>query len=145
LLCDLTIAAESAIFGQVGPKIGSVDAGFGTAYMARCIGEKKAREMWYLCRRYSAAQALAMGLCNTVVPDARLDDEVRIWCDEILAMSPTALALAKRSFNADTASIAGIAGLGLQAVSLFYQTDESKEGVRALKEKRKPRFRRGTP
>jgi 2-ketocyclohexanecarboxyl-CoA hydrolase len=145
LLCDLTIAAESAIFGQVGPKMGSVDAGFGTAYMARCIGEKKAREMWYLCRRYSAAQALAMGLCNTVVPDARLDDEVRIWCDEILAMSPTALALAKRSFNADTASIAGIAGLGLQAVSLFYQTDESKEGVRALKEKRKPRFRRGTP
>ncbi len=141
LLCDLTIAGESAVFGQVGPRMGSVDAGFGTAFLARCIGEKRARELWYLCRQYKARQALAMGLCNAVVPDAELDAEVRAWCDEILEKSPTAIALAKRSFNADTASIAGIAGLGLQAVSLFYQTEESKEGVAAFKEKRKPRFR----
>lgn len=141
LICDLTIAAEGAVFGQVGPRMGSVDPGFGTAYLARCIGEKKARELWYLCRRYSAREALAMGMCNTVVADGRLDAEVRAWCDEILAMSPTALALAKRSFNADTAAIAGIAALGLQAVSVFYTTAESKEGVNAFKEKRKPDFR----
>ncbi|MCU0839709.1 MAG: enoyl-CoA hydratase-related protein [Rhodospirillales bacterium] len=142
LICDLTLAAESAVFGQVGPKMGSVDPGFGTAYMARCIGEKKAREVWYLCRRYSAQEALAMGLCNRVVPDDQLDAEVRTWCDEILEKSPTALAIAKRSFNADTAAIAGLASLGLQAVGLFYQTEESKEGVEAFKEKRKPDFRK---
>jgi 2-ketocyclohexanecarboxyl-CoA hydrolase len=142
LICDLTIAAESAIFGQVGPRMGSVDPGFGTAYMARCIGEKKAREVWYLCRRYTAQEALAMGLCNRVVPDDQLDAEVRAWCDEILEKSPTALAIAKRSFNADTASIAGLASLGLQAVALFYHTPESKEGVEAFKEKRKPDFRK---
>ncbi len=142
LICDLTLAAESAVFGQVGPKMGSVDPGFGTAYMARCIGEKKAREVWYLCRRYTAREALAMGLCNGVVPDDRLDAEVRAWCDEILEKSPTALAIAKRSFNADTAAIAGLASLGLQAVGLFYQTEESKEGVEAFKEKRKPDFRK---
>jgi 2-ketocyclohexanecarboxyl-CoA hydrolase len=142
LLCDLTIASDTAVFGQVGPKMGSVDPGFGTAYMARCIGEKKAREVWYLCRRYSASEALAIGLCNTVVPNDRLDAEVRVWCDEILEKSPTALALAKRSFNADTASIAGIASLGLQAVGVFYTTEESKEGIDAFKEKRKPEFRK---
>jgi len=142
LICDLTIAGESATFGQVGPKMGSVDPGFGTAYMARCLGEKKAREVWYLCRRYSAAEALSMGLCNAVVPDDRLDAEVRLWCDEILEKSPTALAIAKRSFNADTAHIAGLASLGLQAVALFYQSEESKEGVEAFKEKRKPDFRK---
>jgi 2-ketocyclohexanecarboxyl-CoA hydrolase len=142
LLCDLTIASDTAVFGQVGPKMGSVDPGFGTAYMARCIGEKKAREVWYLCRRYSASEALAIGLCNTVVPNDRLDAEVRAWCDEILEKSPTALALAKRSFNADTASIAGIASLGLQAVGVFYTTEESKEGIDAFKEKRKPEFRK---
>jgi 2-ketocyclohexanecarboxyl-CoA hydrolase len=101
-ICDLTVAGESAIFGQVGPRMGSVDPGFGTAYLARVIGEKKAREMWYLCRRYSAADALAMGLVNAVVPDDQLDDEVAGWCAELVQRSPTAIALAKRSFNADT-------------------------------------------
>ncbi|HIJ85247.1 MAG: 1,4-dihydroxy-2-naphthoyl-CoA synthase [Magnetococcales bacterium] len=141
LLCDLTIAAESAIFGQVGPKVGSVDPGFGTAYLARAVGEKKAREIWYLCRRYSAQQALDMGMINRVVPDAELDAEVAQWCNEILANSPTAIALAKSSFNADTQHIAGFSNLGLHAVSLFYETAESREGVAAFKEKRKPRFR----
>ncbi len=142
LLCDLTIASENAVFGQVGPKVGSVDPGFGTAYMARCIGEKKAREVWYLCRRYKAHQALEMGLCNVVVPDDRLDEEVAAWCTEILEKSPTALAIAKRSFNADTASIAGISAMGLHHVSQYYHTEESKEGVRAFIEKRKPEFRK---
>ena len=140
LLCDLTIAAESAVFGQVGPKVGSVDPGFGTAYMARVIGEKRAREMWYLCRQYSGAEAVRMGLANVVVPDAELDSEVRKWCQEILEKSPTALAIAKCSFNADTAHISGLSLLGLQAVKLFYGTEESKEGVQAFKEKRKPDF-----
>ncbi len=140
LLCDLTIAAESAVFGQVGPKVGSVDPGFGTAYMARVIGEKRAREMWYLCRQYSGAEAVRMGLANVVVPDAELDSEVRRWCQEILEKSPTALAIAKCSFNADTAHISGLSMMGLQAVKLFYGTPESKEGVQAFKEKRKPDF-----
>ncbi|MDP6707510.1 MAG: enoyl-CoA hydratase-related protein [Alphaproteobacteria bacterium] len=139
-LCDLTIAAESAVFGQVGPKVGSVDPGFGTAYLARVVGEKKAREMWYLCRRYSAEEALAMGLVNAVVPDAELDAEVDRWCAEILARSPTALALAKASFNADSESLRGISRLGFQAVSLYYDTDEAKEGGNALREKRDPDF-----
>jgi len=140
-LCDLTIASEKASFGQVGPKVGSVDPGFGTAYLTRVVGEKKAREMWYLCRRYSAAEAFAMGLVNAVVPHEQLDAEVRRWCDEIRERSPTALAIAKRSFNADTDHIRGIAGMGLQALSLYYQSEESREGVRAFAEKRKPRFR----
>jgi 2-ketocyclohexanecarboxyl-CoA hydrolase len=142
LICDLTIAAESAVFGQVGPKMGSVDPGFGTAYMARVIGEKRAREVWYLCRRYSAKEALAMGMVNAVVPDAELDAEVARWCAELVERSPTAIAIAKRSFNADTAGIMGIADMGMQALSMYYQTDESKEGVQALKEKRKPEFRK---
>jgi 2-ketocyclohexanecarboxyl-CoA hydrolase len=142
LICDLTIAAESAVFGQVGPKMGSVDPGFGTAYMARVIGEKRAREVWFLCRRYSARDALAMGMVNAVVPDAELDAEVARWCAEIVEKSPTAIAIAKRSFNADTAGIIGIADMGMQALSMYYQTDESKEGVQALKEKRKPEFRK---
>lgn len=142
LICDLTLAAESAVFGQVGPKMGSVDPGFGTAYMARVIGEKRAREVWFLCRRYSARDALAMGMVNAVVPDAELDAEVARWCAEIVDKSPTAIAIAKRSFNADTAAIIGIADMGMQALSMYYQTDESKEGVQALKEKRKPEFRK---
>ncbi len=141
-VCDLVIASETAVFGQVGPKVGSVDPGFGTAYLARVVGEKKAREIWYLCRRYSAAQALDMGLVNAVVPDAELDAEVRKWCDEIMEKSPTALAIAKRSFNADSDNIRGIAGQGMHALSLYYQTEESKEGGRAFKEKRKPDFRK---
>ncbi|MBK5962055.1 1,4-dihydroxy-2-naphthoyl-CoA synthase [Rhodoplanes elegans] len=139
--CDLAIASDRAVFGQVGPKVGSVDPGFGTAYLARVVGEKKAREIWFLCRRYTAAQALEMGLVNAVVPHDALDAEVARWCEEILALSPTALALAKRAFNADSESIRGISALGMQAVGLFYETEESKEGVAAFKEKRKPRFR----
>jgi len=141
-LCDFTIASEKAVFGQVGPKVGSVDPGFGTAYLARVVGEKKAREIWYLCRRYSAQEALAMGLVNTVVPHEELDAEVGRWCAEIMTKSPTALAIAKRSFNADSENIRGIASMGLQALSLYYDTDESKEGVRAFREKRPPDFRR---
>ncbi len=140
-LCDLTVAAETAVFGQVGPKVGSVDPGYGTAYLARIVGEKKAREIWYLCRRYTAAEAMAMGLVNKVVPDADLDAEVARWCAEILELSPTALAIAKRSFNADTEHIRGIANVAFQAVSLYYGTDEAKEGGNAFREKRKPRFR----
>jgi 2-ketocyclohexanecarboxyl-CoA hydrolase len=141
-LCDLTIASERAVFGQVGPKVGSVDPGYGTALLARVVGEKKAREMWYLCRRYSAAEALAMGLVNAVVPHDELDAEVQRWCDEIGERSPTAIAIAKRSFNMDTAHQAGIAGMGLYALKLYYDTDESREGVRAFNEKRAPDFRR---
>ena len=141
-LCDLTIASEKAVFGQVGPKVGSVDPGWGTAYLAHVVGEKKAREMWYLCRRYSAQEAMQMGLVNTVVPHERLDAEVDQWCDEIAAKSPTALAIAKRSFNASTDHIRGIGSLGMQALSLYYDTAESKEGVAAFLEKRKPDFRR---
>jgi 2-ketocyclohexanecarboxyl-CoA hydrolase len=141
-LCDFTIASEKAVFGQVGPKVGSVDPGFGTAYLARVIGEKKAREIWYLCRRYTANEALAMGLINKVVPPDELDAEIGRWCAEILERSPTAIAIAKRSFNADSDNIRGIAAMGMQALSLYYQTEESREGVRAFTEKRKPNFRR---
>jgi 2-ketocyclohexanecarboxyl-CoA hydrolase len=140
-LCDLTIAGESALFGQVGPKVGSVDPGFGTAYLARIVGEKKAREIWYLCRRYTAHEALAMGLVNKVVPDADLDAEVDRWCADILSMSPTAIAIAKSSFNADSENIRGVSRMGWQSVGLYYGTDEAKEGATAFREKRKPRFR----
>lgn len=141
-MCDLTIASDKAIFGQVGPKVGSVDPGWGTAYLAQIVGEKKAREIWYLCRRYTAEQALQMGLCNAVVPHDQLDDEIKKWCDEIMDKSPTAIAIAKSSFNASTESIRGIGSLGFQALSLYYQTEESQEGVKAFLEKRKPNFRK---
>ena len=140
-ICDMTIAAESAIFGQVGPKMGSVDPGFGTAYLARVVGEKKAREIWYMCRRYSAKEAKEMGLINHYVPDDQLDAEVDSWCAELVQRSPTAVAIAKKSFNADSDNIRGIGGLGMQALRLYYQTTESQEGVKALNEKRTPRFR----
>jgi 2-ketocyclohexanecarboxyl-CoA hydrolase len=142
LLCDLTIASERAVFGQVGPKVGSVDPGWGTAYLTRVVGEKKAREIWYLCRRYTAQEALQMGLCNCVVPYDQLDAEVGRWCQEILEKSPTAITIAKRSINADSENIRGIGHLGVQAVSLYYQTEESKEGVSAFLEKRPPEFRK---
>ena len=141
-LCDMTIAGEKAIFGQVGPKMGSVDPGFGTAYLARVVGEKKAREMWYMCRRYSAQDALQMGLVNKVVPNEDLDREVAAWCDEIMEKSPTALALAKRSFNMDTEHQRGISSMGMMGLSLYYDTEESKEGGVASREKRKPDFRK---
>lgn len=141
-ICDMTIASESAIFGQVGPKMGSVDPGYGTAYLSRIVGEKKAREIWYMCKRYSAREAEAMGLVNAVVADDQLDAEVEAWCNELNQRSPTAIAIAKRSFNADTDSIRGIGGLGFQALRLYYHTAESKEGGNAFREKRSPDFRK---
>src|SRR5438045_2299267 len=140
-LCDLTIASEKAVFGQVGPKVGSVDPGFGTAYLARLVGEKRAREIWYLCRRYTAKEAYDMGMVNAVVPHEKLDEEVDKWCAEIRDKSPTALAIAKRSFNADSENLRAIGALGFEALALFYGTEESKEGGRAFREKRPPRFR----
>jgi 2-ketocyclohexanecarboxyl-CoA hydrolase len=141
-ICDLVIASEKATFGQVGPKVGSVDPGWGTAYLARLVGERKAREIWFLCRRYKAQEALDMGLINKVVPHDQLDAEVAQWCNEINEMSPTALTIAKRSFNADSENIRGIGFLGIQTVKHYYQTEESKEGVRAFNEKRKPDFKK---
>lgn len=141
-ICDMTIASESAVFGQVGPKMGSVDPGYGTAYLSRIVGEKKAREIWYMCKRYSAHEAEAMGLVNAVVADDQLDAEVDAWCAELNQRSPTAIAIAKRSFNADTDSIRGIGGLGFQALRLFYNSAESKEGGNAFREKRSADFRK---
>ena len=139
-LCDLTIAADTAKFGQVGPKVGSVDAGWGTAFLARHVGDKKAREMWFLNLQYSAQEALEMGLVNKVVPAAELDAAVDEWTEMLGQRSPTALALAKRSFNADSDNIRGISMLALNSVKLFYDTEESKEGMRAFQEKRAPEF-----
>jgi 2-ketocyclohexanecarboxyl-CoA hydrolase len=141
-VCDLTIASEKAVFGQVGPRVGSVDPGWGTAYLARLVGEKRAREIWFLCRRYSATEAFQMGLVNKVVPADQLDAEVEAWCHEILALSPTAIAIAKRSFNADSENIRGIGALGFEALALYYNSDEAREGTTAFLEKRRPNFRR---
>jgi 2-ketocyclohexanecarboxyl-CoA hydrolase len=140
-VCDLTIASEKAVFGQVGPRVGSVDPGWGTAYLSRLVGEKRAREIWFLCRRYTAAEAFQMGLVNKVVPADQLDAEVEAWCREILALSPTAIAIAKRSFNADSENIRGIGALGLESLALYYDTEEAKEGTNAFLEKRRPDFR----
>ena len=139
-LCDLTIAADTAKFGQVGPKVGSVDAGWGTAFLARHVGDKKAREIWFLNLMYTAAEAMEMGLVNKVVPAAELDAAVDEWTEMLGQRSPTALALAKRSFNADSDNIRGISMLALNSVKLFYDTEESKEGMRAFQEKRAPEF-----
>ena len=141
-ICDLTICSEKAQFGQVGPKMGSVDPGYGTAFLARVVGEKKAREIWYMCRRYSGQEAAAMGLANACVPHDQLDAEVQKWGEELCERSPTAIAIAKRSFNMDTAHQAGIAGMGMYALKLYYDTEESREGVKAQQEKRKPDFRK---
>jgi naphthoate synthase len=142
VLCDLSIASEHAIFGQTGPRVGSVDAGHGTGFLARVVGEKKAREIWYLCRQYSAADALAMGLVNRVVPLKDLRAEVEKWCAELLEKSPTALALAKQSFNIDSEPRAGVAQFAHTALGLYYQTDEAMEGRNAFVEKRPVDFKK---
>jgi 2-ketocyclohexanecarboxyl-CoA hydrolase len=141
-ICDLTLASETAQFGEVGPRVGSVDPGFGTAYLSRIVGEKRARELWFLCRKYTARQACEMGLVNAVVADDELDAECARWCAEILALSPKAIAIAKSTFNADSESIRGIGQIGLHAVSLYYGSDEAKEAGNAFREKRKPRYRK---
>src|SRR5437764_1725552 len=142
VLCDLTIAAESARFGQTGPRVGSFDAGFGTAYLARVVGEKRAREIWFLCRQYTAATAESWGLVNKVVPFEDLPNEVRRWADEMLALSPTALRFLKQSFNADSEHIAGQAHVAFTGLGLFVDSDEAREGVTAFAEKRAPDFGR---
>lgn len=140
VLCDLTIAADHARFGQAGPRVGSFDAGFGSAYLARILGDKRAREVWYLCRQYDAATMERWGLVNQVVPMNELKSEVRKWADEMLEMSPTALKVLKHSFNADSDSIAGIGAISFDSLDLFVDTPEAKEGVTAWNEKRKPDF-----
>ena len=140
VICDLTIAADTARFGQVGPKVGSVDPGFGTMYLARVVGEKKAREMWFLCEQYGAAEAKEMGLVNKVVPAAELANEARAWAKTIAAMSPTAVKLAKASFNAPSEEIRGIGAVALRGLALYYQTGEALEGKHAFLEKRTPEF-----
>jgi 2-ketocyclohexanecarboxyl-CoA hydrolase len=140
VLCDLTVAADTAIFGQVGPRVGSFDAGFGTAYLARVVGEKRAREIWFLCRRYDAETAERWGLANRVVPAGELDAEVRRFADEILRLSPTALRFLKQSFNSDTEHLAGVGQLAFSGLGLFLESDEAREGVRAFEEKRDPDF-----
>jgi naphthoate synthase len=140
MLCDLTIAADNARFGQTGPRVGSFDAGWGATYMARIVGHKKAREIWYLCRQYNAQEALDMGLVNTVVPLDNLEEETIQWCREILEKSPIALRFLKSAFNADTDGLAGIQELAGNATMLYYMTEEGKEGKNAFLEKRKPDF-----
>lgn len=140
VLCDLSIAAEHAKFGQAGPRVGSFDAGFGSAYMARILGDKRAREVWYLCRQYDAAQMHEWGLVNQIVPMDELHAEVGRWAGEMLAKSPTALRVLKHSFNADSESIAGIGTLSFAALDLYLETAEASEGVDAFAQKRQPDF-----
>jgi naphthoate synthase len=142
VVCDLTIAADNAIFGQVGPKMGSFDGGFGSSYLARIVGQKKAREIWYLCRQYNAQQALEMGLVNTVVPVAQLEAEGEKWAAEILEKSPLAIRLLKSGFNAELDGQAGIQELAGNATLLYYMSEEAKEFHRAQREKRKPDARK---
>ncbi|MCS6808367.1 MAG: 1,4-dihydroxy-2-naphthoyl-CoA synthase [Bacteroidota bacterium] len=140
VMCDLTIAADNAVFGQTGPKVGSFDGGFGASYLARIIGQKKAREVWYLCRQYNAQQALEMGLVNAVVPLAELEIETVKWCKEMLAHSPIALRALKAAFNADCDGQSGLQELAGVATMLFYMSEEGQEGRNAYLEKRKPNF-----
>lgn len=142
MICDLTIAADNAIFGQTGPKVGSFDGGIGASYMARLIGQKKAREMWFLCRQYSAQQALEMGLINCVVPLEQLEEETLQWCREILQHSPMALRCLKSAFNAELDGQMGIQELAGNTTLLFYMSEEGQEGKQAFLEKRKPDFNR---
>jgi naphthoate synthase len=140
VLCDLTIAADNAVFGQTGPRVGSWDGGFGASVLRDLVGTKKAKEVWFLCRQYDAQQALAMGLVNTVVPLDRLEDETVAWCREMLALSPFALRLSKASFHAHEDGYAGIQQLAHDANLLFYGSDEAREGREAYKAKRKPDY-----
>ncbi|MCH7913163.1 MAG: 1,4-dihydroxy-2-naphthoyl-CoA synthase [Deltaproteobacteria bacterium] len=140
LMCDLTIAADNAIFGQTGPRVGSFDGGYGAAYLARIVGQKKAREIWFLCRQYSATQALEMGLINAVVPYERLEEETVRWCKEILANSPIAIRCLKAALNADCDGQAGLQELAGNATMLYYMTEEAQEGKNAFLEKRTPDF-----
>jgi 2-ketocyclohexanecarboxyl-CoA hydrolase len=142
VICDLSIAADTAVFGQSGPRVGSFDAGFGTAYLARVVGEKRAREIWFLCRQYDAETAEHWGLVNKVVPAAELHDEVRRWADEALRLSPTALRFLKQSFNADSEHIAGLGQIAFSGLGLFVDSEEAEEGLRAFNEKREPDFAR---
>ena len=140
LMCDLTIAAENAVFGQTGPKVGSFDGGYGSSYLARIVGQKKAREIWFLCRQYNAEQALEMGLVNTVVPLEQLEEETVTWCRQMLQHSPMALRCLKAAMNADCDGQAGLQELAGAATLLFYQTEEGQEGRNAYVEKRPPDF-----
>ena len=140
VVCDLSIASENAIFGQTGPHVGSFDAGFGASYLARVVGQKKAREIWFLCRQYSAKEALEMGLVNKVVPLEQLEDEGVAWAERMMEMSPMALRMIKVGLNAELDGQAGIQELAGDATLLYYLTDEAQEGGKAFLEKRKPRF-----
>lgn len=142
VVCDLTIAAENARFGQTGPKVGSFDGGLGASYLARIVGQKKAREIWFLCRQYDAQQALQMGLVNTVVPLARLEEETLQWAREILQMSPIAIRCLKAALNADTDGQIGLLDFAGNATMLYYMTEEAQEGKNAYIEKRKPNFKK---
>ncbi len=140
VVCDLTIAAENARFGQTGPRVGSFDAGLGSSYLARIVGQKKAREIWFLCRQYDARQALEMGLVNAVVPLRKLEKETLKWCREMLALSPTALRFLKAAMNADCDGQIGLLDFGGDATLLYYLSEEAQEGRNAFIEKRKPDF-----
>jgi naphthoate synthase len=142
VVCDLTIAADNAVFGQTGPKVGSFDGGFGSGYLARIVGQKKAREIWYLCRQYDASEALDMGLVNKVVPIDELETEGVVWANEILSKSPLAIRCLKSAFNADCDGQAGIQELAGNATMLYYLTEEGAEGKQAFLEKREPNFRK---
>lgn len=140
VVCDLSIASDNAIFGQTGPKVGSFDAGFGASYLARIVGQKKAREIWYLCRQYSAVEAERMGLVNKVVPFEKLEDECIEWAETMMERSPLALRMMKAGFNAELDGQAGIQELAGDATMLYYTLDEAQEGGKAFLEKRKPDF-----